>query len=355
MRRGVLILFALSLAAVLSGIVAVPAQAGSGGSVGASCGASSCQVQLRDLITFSGSYSAGTSNTVVDVAPPPCLWEPIGNATVGSQYIISQFGPSTTDTLFGVGNSVKQAEGLVKNPVPGEWYELPVNPADTTAEAEECAKEPLFYWVTPGNSPPGVKVPAKTLAQLAFAGLNAPTVSSITTNPATASEVNLPTYVQVAIGPSATGQLEVSDGRPYVSVTATLDGVSATVWVEASALVINPGAGSGDATTYDAADCSTARNVNGTYMLGSHASAATMAQTGAGQTIDCGVTYQAPGTYTLSASVGWTACWAATADAADVPTYAECQDTPVPGAGNLAPGNATKAITVQEIQSVNGG
>jgi hypothetical protein len=88
-------------------------------------------------------------------------------------------------------------------------------------------------------------------------------------------------------------------------------------------------------------------------MLGSRYPAAEMAQVGVGQQIDCGVTYTAPGTYGLSASVTWDACWARGRAQAGGPP-ANCK--PVPGAGGLAASTSPpQQVAVREIQSVNNG
>ncbi len=74
---------------------------------------------------------------------------------------------------------------------------------------------------------------------------------------------------------------------------------------------------------------------------------------GAGQPIDCGVTYAAPGSYGLTVSVGWTACWARGYAVAGGPP-ANC-DYNFPGAAGLQD-STTGPVTVnaREIQSVNG-
>lgn len=145
-----------------------------------------------------------------------------------------------------------------------------------------------------------------------------------------------------------------ADGDPYVWATAaTPDGEAATVWAWVTGLTINPG--TTDATTFNQQRCSTAHlSANGhTLMLGSRYSPAEMAQVGAGQQIDCGVTYTAPGTYGLSVSVTWDACWARGLAVAGGPP-AKCK--PVPSAGGLAPSTTPPhQVAVREIQSVNNG
>ena len=89
------------LAAALAGpaLAVSPASAGNGtSSVGCSTG-DSCTAMLQKMVTFGGNNydPGGGGNTVVDITPPPCLWEPIGGAHQGSQTILSQYGTGTPD------------------------------------------------------------------------------------------------------------------------------------------------------------------------------------------------------------------------------------------------------------------
>src|SRR5216683_1934992 len=146
-----------------------------------------CVTMLRQLVQFSGDYAAGTNNTVVDITPPPCLWKPIGDATTGSQYVINfsagvDPGPAG---LFQTGASFAQAKMLLKQtPKPaGEWYELPVNPQASAAAQKECLKLPLFFWAVQTAQLPGLNIPPRTLAQLAFAGVKTPKAGTPQLNP----------------------------------------------------------------------------------------------------------------------------------------------------------------------------
>jgi hypothetical protein len=183
-------------------LTAAPASAANGtSSVGCSTG-DSCEVMLEKMVTF--NYSPGASNLVVNITPPPCLWEPIGDGTTGSQAIVSDWGkdPAQAPTDFGIDASVKQAEGFLTNPPPpaGTWYELPVNPAAGQAGEQECLQLPLYAWVTPGNAPPGIDIPPATLAQLAVAKMALPTAGAMRLNPASGRTfTNLPTYLRVAL------------------------------------------------------------------------------------------------------------------------------------------------------------
>jgi hypothetical protein len=69
---------AVALLTALS--AAAPATAGSG----AGCTGSSCSVDIGQFIKLSGpNVGPGTGYTPVSVDPPPCLWEPIGDASPG--------------------------------------------------------------------------------------------------------------------------------------------------------------------------------------------------------------------------------------------------------------------------------
>jgi hypothetical protein len=338
---------------VLSAALTVPAGAANGppSPTGNCDTGSTCQVELKSWVHFTGSYRSGNTNTVVDVAPPPCLWIPIGDAVVGSNAIIGEWGndPAKAPKIFDINKSVQQANDLLANPVPGEWYKLPVNPNAGPAGEAECLKLPLYAFVPPGAIPPGVNIPPQTLAQLAFAVLQVPGIRRVAVNPIGTSDTNLPTFVKVALGGN---RLAVSpDGHAYVWVTATLGAQSATVWAMSSGLDISPGTPA--ATLYNQPSCGTAIASAGIVTLGSGWTAAQMSTAQVNQAIDCGVTYRQPGAFHLAVSVGWTACWAQTADSAP-PAYDQCLSTPIPGAANLQPPNANPRINVREIQAVVG-
>ena len=103
----VLVLVAALAGSALLGpvLTAAPARADNGtSSVGCSTG-DSCEVMLEKMVTFGGAnYSPGASNLVVNITPPPCLWEPIGDGTTGSQAIVSDWGkdPAQAPTDFGI-------------------------------------------------------------------------------------------------------------------------------------------------------------------------------------------------------------------------------------------------------------
>jgi hypothetical protein len=339
-----------------SALAAQPARAANGPPVVGCDTSSSCGVELSKMVTYSGNDSGHATNTVVDIAQPPCLWIPEGDARTGSQYIIDYEkgvdpGPGA---LFSQHETFLQAQQLLAtNPAPaGEWYYLPVNPAADQAGRLACFKLPLFFFATPGAPLPGVYIPPRTLSQLAFSRLETAPLAGATLSPSGTSDANLPTSVQVALGLPAAGGLNIApDGRPYVAVTAYIEGgtVSATVWAEAGTLNISPGTPA--ARTFDAAACSQAQVTGGTYTLGSRLTTGQLATIGTGGSVDCGVTYSAPGSFGLTASVGWTACWASTPGAtAPGPPPAQC--APVPGAGGLADSAVGPvAVNVREIQT----
>jgi hypothetical protein len=306
------------------------------------------------MVTFSGNDSGHPGHVVVDIEQPPCLWEPIGDAHAGSQTIIDSESAAQPGFPYGVYESLQQAKQLVNsNPMtPGEWYMLPVNHNATPAAQAECLKLPLYYFATPGTPLPGVPIPPRTLAQLAFSHLETAQLAGVTLNPSGTSDANLPTSVQVTLGVPGAGQLNIApDGRPYVAVTAYIQGgaVSATVWAEAGTLNINPGTSA--ARTFDDSSCSQAQASGATYTLGSRLTTAQLATIGVNGSVDCGVTYAAPGSFGLTASVGWTACWAPTPGATQPPAPPGNCD-PVPGAGGLADSAVGPvAVNVREIQT----
>jgi hypothetical protein len=405
--RFISVFAALGLAAGSLALLAAPASAADGPpEVGCTTG-SSCMVELNYEVTYTGS--SGGHNGVV-IKPPPCIGVPIGDAHTGSQAIISLYSntapvtqpssappaptasesaPSPTDSMSPTAPAsptvpaspsasmstasttalvlsdqqqqiLNQANQLVgSNPItPGEWYQISGNPYATATAQQKCTSLPPYIWVAGHNNTlrvNGLNIPPETLAALAYSQLRTAQLATVTLNPKGASDTNLPTFVDVGLRPPVKGVLSITaDGDPYVWATAaTPDGEAATVWAWVTGLTINPG--TTDATTFNQQRCSTAHlSTNGhTLMLGSRYSAAEMAQVGVGQQIDCGVTYTAPGTYGLSASVTWNACWARGLAKAGGPP-ANCK--PVPGAADLAASTSPPhQVAVREIQSVNNG
>jgi hypothetical protein len=338
-KRRIAAIIILAAGLATPALAAAPASAGSGtSSVGCTTG-DSCTVMLEKMVQFSGAnYSPGANNLVVDITPPACLWEPIGDAHTGSQAILSIYGTNPPD-LYQIPHSVQVARGLVNTqpPTPGEWYELPVNPAGTAAQRQECLTQPLYAWVPLGQAPPQINIPPQTLAQLALAKMALPTAGDMILNPASGQTyTNLPTYLRVTLG----GGYQMFRGMPYATVTATLGNTAATVWAEPSRLQVSASGG----TQYkpDTTHCG--------YLGSTQINTAQAANAGPGTPIDCGATFLSPAAWRLTATMTWRACWAPVAGG-NPPAPGNCR--PVPGA-QLNGLNWNKAVTVNEIQSVNG-
>ncbi|HWG12498.1 MAG TPA: hypothetical protein VG268_04415 [Streptosporangiaceae bacterium] len=338
---------AVALAAVLLGpalgavLAAAPASAANGtSSVGCSTG-DSCEVMLEKMVTFGGAnYDPGTDNMVVDIAPPPCLWEPIGDGTTGSQAIVNEWGddPAKAPATYQINVAVKDAHTyLTQPPAPdGTWYELPVNDAAGQAGIQECLQMPLYAFVPPGGTPPGLDIPPATLAQLAVAKMDLPTAGDMTLNPASGHTfTNLPTYLSVALA----GNYQPG-GMPYTTVTATLNGISATVWGVPSKLKVS--ASGGGQYTPATTNCG--------YLGSTQISTPVAQNAGPGTVPDCGATFQSPATWQLTATMTWQACWMP--GLVNGPPPANCQ--PVAGA-QLNPVNWARPVFVNEIQSVDNG
>jgi len=394
-------------------LFAGPASARNGPpSVGCTTG-SSCMVELNWNVTYTGS--SGGHNGVV-VPPPPCIGVPVGDAYVGSQAILSLYGdnaplpsdsptpinatpsdttptdggtptdgatptdsatptatPSATMTATTAALIVKavpaldpqqqaivdQAHGLLgTHPKPsGEWYQIAGNPYASAKDQAKCLKLPPYIWQAGADGTihiAGFNIPPRTLAGLAYSQLTTAELGDVTLNPADKIDTNLPTFVDVAMTEPTRGILAVTTkGRPYVWATAeTPDGTAATVWAYVTGLTIDPG--TQNAKPYHDERCASAHlsDDGHTFMLGSRYAADDMAKVGAGQQIDCGVTYTAPGTYNLTVSVSWDACWAEGQVTPGGPP-AGCKK--VDHAGGLTPSTTQPVqVNVRDIQSVNG-
>jgi hypothetical protein len=303
---------ALGLLAPLAA-TAPPAAAGTG--VG--CGGSTCSVDVWKFVSLTGSGDKDHvfRSNPINVPPPPCLWNPIGDATTGSQYIIGEFGDAGQGTPYGVYDSVQQAKKLVAAPKPGTWYMLPINPAAGQEGAKKCLELPLFAFEPPGVAPPMPNVPGVDLADFAYNHMRIPT-PHVTTDPVGKNWVNLATFVRT--------------GQPATTrtVTATLGAVSATV----TAIPSRP-----KLTASGAAQLFTHCGPSGSrYATGK------APNTGAGTPPDCGVLWRAPTTSgSITATVTWQVTWTSSDGTnGDLPAIVQT--------------DTLDGIQVAEIQSING-
>jgi hypothetical protein len=332
------VLAGVTAAAVPLLLVAGPASAGP--NVG--CTGPTCSLSLSQLITLRGSYTNGIGSATepVDVPPPPCLWEPIGNTTAGANYIISNFGDTTPGgNVFDVYQSVQQAKKqLAHGGQPaGTWYELPVNQAAGAAGMAECLKLPLFYFVQPGQALPAPPVPVKTLADYAYNHITIPS-PTLTVNPAgNRGYVNLASYVWVnwggPLGGGGPGNQGVNtNGDYWVSATLLNSNESATVWAQPGHLsvkVIGPG-------TPDSAGC----GINGSHFPKGSAPA----NSGPGVKPDCGVLWTgADAQASIQVSVTFKVTWGAGILNGPGPN-------PLP---NITITSAPFPVAVAEIQNLN--
>jgi hypothetical protein len=322
-------------AVLLAPLPAAPASAGSG--VGppapAGCLGDGCSILLSRMITLTGDI--GTSGFApLPLPPPPCLWEPFGNAVSGSERLVTLQALATAPgDALGLFATVQEAKHLLKTSTPpsaGEWYVLPVNPAAGAAGQAACLQLPLFVYVPRGRPLPAVPIPPRTLAEYAYNHMLIPR-PALTVNPAARGYVNLGTYVWGNWAASrTTGRMNA------YKITATLGGQTVTVWAQAGIFTVNV---NGPGTPYSRG-CGPAGS---RYPVGEPPASA-----GPGTPPDCGVLWQAPTVGAgLTATVRWIVTWGA-------------GNLDGPGRGALPPilitGPAPPLrVPVGEIQSVNGG
>jgi len=332
-RIAIAAVIAAGLLAPLAAAAAARAGSGVGPPAPAGCVGDGCSILLSKMISLNGDIGNGGFAPLA-LPPPPCLWEPFGNAVSGSQRLVTLQALATAPgDALGLFATVQEAKHLLKTKAPpsaGEWFDLPVNPAAGAAGQAACLQLPLFVFVPQGQAPPPVPIPPRTLAEYAYNHMLIPR-PALTTNPATRGYVNLATYVWGDWPASpTTGQMNA------YKITATLGGLTVTVWAQASGFAVNV---TGPGTPYSAG-CGPA----GSRYPRGHAPAGA----GPGVAPDCGVLWRAPTTGAeLTATVRWVITW---------------------GVGNLdGPGNNALppilmtgpappvSVPVGEIQSVNGG
>jgi hypothetical protein len=321
----------LVLTGLLAPLVAAgPVQAGSG--VG--CTGNDCSVLLSNLITVKGDVtSAGSARALLPVTQPPCLWQSIGDTAVGGHYIIRNFGTAAPGTPFGVFGAVQRARRMLRQrPVPaGFWWQLPVNPAATSAQRKVCESVPLFAFTPPGQTPAVPPVPLRTLADYAYNHMRIPP-PALTVNPAGRGYVNLATYVW-----GRTVPVSAVTGRPDAyEVTATLGNETVSVWAQLAGKGAFSVSADGPGAAYSGC------GPDGSHYRVGHAPVTA----GAGAPPDCGVLWQGPvARATVQATLRWTVSWAA-----GVLNGPGARPLPaIPVTGQSAP------FPVAEIQSINGG
>jgi hypothetical protein len=311
MKRRVMIASAAAAIGLLLPLAAAVTPASAGTGVG--CTGSDCSVSIWQWVRLSGSVGPGVERSnPINVPPPPCLWNPIGNAITGSQYIINLFPDPPPNLSFDIPASVKQAKQLLKHPQPGTWYNLPINPAAGQQGEDECLKLPAFVFVPPGGTPPMPHVPPIDLAEYAYNHMVVP-APTLTVSPAAKGWVNLASYVW-------------TNTPKAVTVTATLGNESVTVTAVPQTTTISANPSTAGA---DFSNCG--QQGSAVRPIGKAPSS------GPGVHPDCGVLWQAPATgASISAHVSWKVTWTG---------------------GRLANINevgTSAAFQVQEIQSING-
>ncbi len=319
---------AIAAAALVPLAASTPAAA----ATGTGCHDSSCSVSLNQWIKYSGSPGAVTSGSTghvpVDEQPPPCLWIPIGDQISGSQYIVNTFGDITQATdAFQIFESVQQAKKLLADGGPaGTWYNLPINDAAGAAGIAQCLKLPAFVFVLPGQAPPLPRIPPRILAEFAFNHMKLPD-PTVVTSPATTGFVNLATFVWWNVPRTRWVTAALPDGQA-ATVVARVQGFS----------ISTTPAGAGTVST----GCSPTSG--STHPVG-HPPA-----TGAGVPPDCGVLWTRPA---AGATVTVTITWHVLFHPGRGTGFFGAA---VPGAPNgITTAGTSNPITVQEIQSVNGG
>lgn len=313
--------------------LAITTPVGAGSDIG--CSGNNCSILLTNMINLWGPLATGSGSPPppINAAPPPCLWEPIGDAVTGSQYIIQNYGSIGPNSYFGVSESVQLAKKLLKeNPPPaGTWYELPTNPLASPAARRQCQKLPLFYFDRPGQALPSLPISPLTLAEYAYNNMRIPS-PRLRINPAQKGYVNLGTYVWAAWpGNQAKGPVSYW-------IYASLGGEEVTVWAQPTPLRINV---AGPGTPYSGCGVHGSRYPSGKPP----------ASAGPGTPPDCGVLWQGPTPgATITASVTWRVTWGQGLLTGPGPNV-----LPPPPSPPLVTSSKRPPLRVVEIQSVNGG
>ena len=324
------------LALVLPILAASPARAGFGPPPVTCPPGSSCYLWLYSHAHFGGSHTSGY--VPIPVQPPPCTWNPVGDVQTGSQKQVSSYNgkPPAQNAPNNEYATYTQAQQMLAthSTEKGEWYYRPDQPNQPAV----CNSEPRWFFAVPGEPLPGSTLTPVSVAELDTSTLKIPGAGQMILSPVKGPTYsNLPTFVQlkfnqpIEIGPG---------GAPYVTDQAAVYGQAATVWVIAKPMQLS--VNDSTATMY----------TSGCGYLGSQELTlhpTQVAHVGANGKADCGVTFHQPGSWTITASVGWRTCWVP--EVVYSPPPATC--TPVPNA-NLNPVTWTRTVAVHEIQAANG-
>ena len=135
------------LGCLLSVLGAGPARAADGAGSPVSCPTpTSCTIQVQSPGGDGSGGGGGTAN-----GTPACNWGPVGNAQIGSQYILDQYqgGAPAQDAPYGQYATYVQARQMLAAHYtqPGEWYTLAVR--------GQCPTAPIYIFAVPGQILPG--------------------------------------------------------------------------------------------------------------------------------------------------------------------------------------------------------
>ena len=348
--------------------------------IGTSCGQQGCTVDLSQYIHLSGDGDPGANNSGIVVPPVHCWYSMVASTSPGGGSPASAAVPFDKfarlgggqytlqdGTSYSTGDSdwpsdQKQADNYsdykhhYANPQPGNWYGWDSD--WTTSTNDPCWTHTIdtFVFVPPGGAPPPPPISNQQLELYALKHLTLPKAGNLQLNPAARSYVNLPTFVKMPLTGQAANEVfpagaGTEAGVPYRAVTACLvTGQCVTVWAYPQNFTID--AGAQKAQTWDSpqSQCGALQS-DGT--VGSHWTQQQMARAKPNSPIDCGVTYQEPGTFNLTASLY---PWTATFEVGNHQGQPPPQGGPtIPGAANLPPVAGHQTVPVAEIQSINNG
>ncbi len=346
---------AFAASAAISGVGGAAPALAQGAARSAPAGGPRYSALAYSNVTITGNTSPGGLGNPATYLPAPCWVEP--RFTGGNSYHKGDPQPSATGdadsywwwfasqqpALYGVLGRIPGLKQAVNNVFKSKqggsgWWWVPawvnggVNGYACATGLVQMLNFSAQYleYLGPqrgGGDTPGHTIDGHILADLARAVLALPTFR-VDTNPApgTPSDVNLPVWVWVLYNgprsPADTASVPLPGG-------GTLSATVTTSQPRVSLSVSSPG----QAQVYN------------------HCGAAgSQYQGNPGATPPCGVTFLAPSTggpYTITASARWTVWWTAS----DTPGQHAFTSPPWP----VPVQTGTASVTVQEVQSINGG